>query len=419
VLDMFPFISTNCSTSSTSKTLLDQRRVERECKKLLDAAINPILQRENHIAYLIRALDTGLPGHYSNLDASRAWVAYWVLQSIDLLQMDSRSASVNEILPGVVNFLSQCKDASGGFGGGPLQSAHVLSTYAAVMALLIIGTEDAFACIDRKAIHDFFLSVKEPSGAFRVESDGEADVRAAYAVVAVCDLLNILSPEIRRGTAEFFRRCQSYEGGFSAEPGNEAHGGYTYCALAGLAILGNAEVRKTNLVSLSNWLQNRQMTVEGGFSGRTNKLVDGCYSFWQGACFPIVAHALFDCDAKTIEATSTETQDHGGDLNLNLAMFMSDTERLQKYILVCSQVNEGGFQDKPGAGRDFYHTCYCLSGLSIAQHYGVEKKGEGKIDEDDVTKLASKKKRIGETHPLYNIRKERVNIIKLRFSSMF
>ena len=24
----------------------------------------------------------------------------------------------------------------------------------------------------------------------------------------------------------------------------------------------------------------------------------------------------------------------------------------------------------PGKGRDHYHTCYCLSGLSVAQHFG-------------------------------------------------
>jgi hypothetical protein len=29
--------------------------------------------------------------------------------------------------------------------------------------------------------------------------------------------------------------------------------------------------------------------VEGGFNGRTNKLVDGCYSFWQGAVLPLLA----------------------------------------------------------------------------------------------------------------------------------
>ncbi len=29
----------------------------------------------------------------------------------------------------------------------------------------------------------------------------------------------------------------------------------------------------------------------------------------------------------------------------------------------------GGLRDKPGKPVDYYHTCYCLSGLSSAQHY--------------------------------------------------
>ena len=34
------------------------------------------------------------------------------------------------------------------------------------------------------------------------------------------------------------------------------------------------------------------MAGQGGFQGRTNKLVDGCYSFWQGGCFPLLHAAL-------------------------------------------------------------------------------------------------------------------------------
>lgn len=34
--------------------------------------------------------------------------------------------------------------------------------------------------------------------------------------------------------------CQTYEGGFGGEPGHEAHGGYVFCALAALVILGRA-----------------------------------------------------------------------------------------------------------------------------------------------------------------------------------
>ena len=44
-------------------------------------------------------------------------------------------------------------------------------------------------------------------------------------------------------------------------------------------------------------------------------------------------------------------------------------DALQAYILRCAQDPDGGLKDKPGKARDFYHTCYSLSGLSVAQHY--------------------------------------------------
>src|SRR3546814_19821659 len=39
---------------------------------------------------------------------------------------------------------------------------------------------------------------------------------------------------------------------------------------------------------LQHWLVSRQMSHEGGFQGRANKLVDGCYSFWQGGAFAVL-----------------------------------------------------------------------------------------------------------------------------------
>lgn len=43
---------------------------------------------------------------------------------------------------------------------------------------------------------------------------------------------------------------------------------------------------------------------------------------------------------------------------------------LQEYILICCQHPDGGLIDKPGKPRDVYHTCYTLSGLSVAQSNG-------------------------------------------------
>ena len=42
---------------------------------------------------------------------------------------------------------------------------------------------------------------------------------------------------------------------------------------------------------------------------------------------------------------------------------------LQLWILQACQGPRGGLRDKPGKPPDFYHTCYCLSGLSCAQQH--------------------------------------------------
>ena len=153
---------------------------------------------------------------------------------------------------------------------------------------------------------------------------------------------------------------QTYEGGLGGEHGNEAHGGYTFCGLAALMLVGRASV--LDLPSLLHWAVHRQVSpdpqlltlmltclaqgcrgcglwryplplcgyhvwssggallalpckilgkelpwypghlqgaMEGGFMGRTNKLVDGCYSFWQGGLFPLLQRLWPDYLAQT------------------------------------------------------------------------------------------------------------------------
>ncbi|KDD71450.1 hypothetical protein H632_c4998p0, partial [Helicosporidium sp. ATCC 50920] len=85
----------------------------------------------------------------------------------------------------------------------------------------------------------------------------------------------------------YVRRCQSFEGGLGGEPGNEAHGGYAYCAAAALA-LGGALHATLDAPGLLRWALGLQGLLEGGWAGRTNKLVDGCYSFWQGGLFHVL-----------------------------------------------------------------------------------------------------------------------------------
>lgn len=46
-------------------------------------------------------------------------------------------------------FVCRCQSPEGGFGGGPGQTPHLASTYAAVQALCCLGTEEAFEVINR------------------------------------------------------------------------------------------------------------------------------------------------------------------------------------------------------------------------------------------------------------------------------
>jgi protein farnesyltransferase subunit beta len=191
-----------------------------------------------------------------------------------------------------------------------------------------------------------------------MHKDGEADVRATYCAVAVATGLDVATPELLAGVPEFVARCQTHEGGFAGAPGNEAHGGYTFCSLAALLLLGRTDaVRLEGVGSVRQWAARRQMRREGGFSGRANKLVDGCYSFWVGALFP-----LLDIAARQRQDAAQQPASPAAAASCGFDHFA-----LQRYVLLCGQSMTGGLRDKPGKGADLYHTCYCISGLSLGQ----------------------------------------------------
>lgn len=55
--------------------------------------------------------------------------------------------------------------------------------------------------------------------------------------------------------------------------------------MAALALMGR--LQDVDVSRLMDWMSQRQVQF-GGFNGRTNKLIDSCYSFWVGAVFNIV-----------------------------------------------------------------------------------------------------------------------------------
>lgn len=111
------------------------------------------LQRESHIAYLHKHLKR-LPKHFIVLDASRTWLVYWILHSLSLLDAPLPDTPTTE---DIISFLGQCQHKDGGFGGGPGQIPHLAATYAAVMALVIIGTPESLSLINRPRMEVRFL----------------------------------------------------------------------------------------------------------------------------------------------------------------------------------------------------------------------------------------------------------------------
>ncbi|XP_048230180.1 protein farnesyltransferase subunit beta isoform X1 [Ricinus communis] len=372
------------------------------------------LQRDKHMEYLTRGLKQ-LSSSFCVLDANRPWLCYWILHSIALL-----GESIDyELENNAIDFLNRCQDPNGGFGGGPGQLPHLATTYAAVNSLVTLGGPRALSSINRGKLYTFLRRMKDPSGPFRMHDAGEIDVRACYTAISVANILNILDDELVRDVGNYILSCQTYEGGIAGEPGSEAHGGYTFCGLATMILIN--EVNRLDLSSLINWVVFRQ-GVECGFQGRTNKLVDGCYSFWQGGVFALLQrlrsiggeHAAFSDAEAGHCATESSSEDEGtdgdstdvdepghfkqGGHGVTVPLFHSSA--LQQYIILCSQEQEGGFRDKPGKARDYYHTCYCLSGLSVCQYSWSKDENSPPLPR---AVLGPYSNLLEPIHPLYNV----------------
>ena len=194
------------------------------------------------------------------------------------------------------------------------------------------------------------MSLKQPDGSFLVSEHSEVDVRGIYCLLCVATMLNIVTPELIAGTPEFIASLQTYEGGFASAshpyytnlpkssemllnsprpPLGEAHGGYTYCAVASWVMLKPFLPKDSkvniNLKTLTRWLVNMQGSdIElGGFRGRTNKLVDACYSWWVAGCFPLIRSLGVNVNHVPASTPGTtdelgETEEHWDDVDGNI-----------------------------------------------------------------------------------------------------
>ncbi|KAI1380329.1 terpenoid cyclases/Protein prenyltransferase [Hypoxylon crocopeplum] len=446
----WPLVQDNLDTTSSR---VQDITIE-ECLPFLTARVDdvrynqygvPRLDRDRHVKFLRKHLEQ-LPSRYVALDASRPWIFYWCLNGLSLLDSD-----VSSYRDALVETARTMQNSTGGFGGGVGHESHLACTYALVLALSIVGGEAAYEVIDRRALWKWLCALKQPDGGFRMAIGGEVDIRGAYCAAVLITLLNLPldlptdspawtadRPNLFTGLADYVRRCQTFEGGISAQPDGEAHGAYAFCALGCLAILGaphrtfarsvsleslspeeldktrwrsltlNFEFRYLDVPRLISWLSSRQYAPEGGYSGRTNKLVDGCYSHWVGCCWPLIEASLAGPTSLMFDVNKA----NGSDIDIHN---IYSREGLIRYILGCTQEHSkrGGMRDKPSKSSDAYHTCYVLSGLSSAQHVTrlLASDGEGLMthSEYDISphnanpQIYTEEDRVNPTDPVYFI----------------
>lgn len=334
------FSNSTQTQESTEETIIETYQLNSEMK----------LNINKHILYITDSLLDSMSSAYIGFDANHTWMMYWLVNCHNVLKQE-QSNLIEENCSLVRDKIKSCivDNGLGGIAGGANQLGHLASAYAAVLTLVSIKEFTLLQEI-KDNLYIWIMSLKLKDGSFRMHKNGESDARSTYSALILSSLLNIQSDELLTNCREYLNSCQTFEGGFSGTPGTEAHGGYTFCALASYFLIYKSSQEfysndSFNLDTLIRWTCNQQYQLEGGLAGRSNKLVDACYSFWVGGVFAML---------ETI-------------IELPTASLFSRIG-LKSYILRCSQHKFGGFRDKPGKGVDYYHTNYTLMGLSICEH---------------------------------------------------
>jgi len=215
----------------------------------------------------------------------------------------------------------------------------LLWTYTALAILAICG--DDFSRVSKKGIISSLPKLQIPDGSFAPVSGGsENDMRFIFCATIISTILNDFSGMNIDKSVEYILSSQSYDGAIAQYPGQESHGGSTYCAIATLYLLGKLD-QLPHKDKLIHWCINRQIS---GFQGRINKPADTCYSFWIGATLTM----------------------------LGVYENLVEYPMLKSFILSC-ETSYGGFGKQPDAYPDVLHTYLSLCGMSLGGEPGIAK----------------------------------------------
>ena len=346
----------------------------------LSTAWLPLASVRGYFRYHLKSL----PFAYRGMDSQRVTMAHFALAALDLLQPEPQqppqSDSERQRLVSWLYAMQVGGGDGGGFRGSPCSAvsscfasspappscsydhAHLASTYSALISLLVLG--DDLSRVRRSECIGLLRRLQRADGCFDAgPACDESDLRFVYCAAAVCRLLGQECSAVFDSEAAvcFVLRCQSYEGGFGMQPGNEAHGGATYLALASLQLMralhrlqagGAAQAAGRRLL---RWCLHRQPTApDGGYSGRSNKPADVCYGFWLGASLQLLQAA---------DSTSAAS---------NL-----------RHLRLCLDQQRGGFCKERGGLPDLLHSYFAVAAMACIRQSTPQQQADMRLQAID------------------------------------
>ena len=300
------------------------------------------------IVNFLKTFIDGIPKHFQVMETVLGNVAYFVVNSLaivgkldDVLTPEKKAEMIDWVYSNQVQ-----PPLLGGFRHSPahftpnhtVEEMHLVMTFSYLATLLLLG--DDLSRVDVPRVMEGMKRLQLPSGSFIAHMCGsEDDLRFMYSAAAITKILGTTDGIDVEKAINYTLSCQTYEGGFAYKPGDEAHGGATFCAVATLSIW-NALDRIRDKKMLAYWLSQRQID---GFNGRAHKATDTCYSFWIGC--PLTILGWYDD--------------------------IVDKKRLISFIF-SNYCGNGMFRSSPGDSPDLLHTHFSLCGLSLAGYPGLQ-----------------------------------------------
>ena len=114
--------------------------------------------KELHAKFVSKGFQR-MPRGMTGLDSGLPWFLYWLTHSLEVMNVEGFELTDDQ-KSRCVQYLARCQNKEGGFGGAPFHLSHIASTYAGILALVNIGTEEAFKMIDVEGMRRFLKSMK-------------------------------------------------------------------------------------------------------------------------------------------------------------------------------------------------------------------------------------------------------------------